>query len=157
MDCWITYAGKRSECYGCKMPIKVHDLIICGKFHNKEGRKAKTVRWHAINSEGKCCWIEEGKLKLDKESLAKSETRGRKRILQLSEQDRSARRAILKQRASVVQRIRSTAKKGKLDIDSLTHLGLLLYKYGCDIAKLGGIPASWNKGGLSNAKKGKGA
>ena len=87
------------------------------------------------------CWIDRAIAEL--ESRAVVETRGRKK-LEMTDATKDARTAILRRRASVIQRIkREVESPDGQNVDKIIHLGELLNKLKEEIEPLGGVPESW--------------
>jgi hypothetical protein len=148
MEIWITRAGRTiDKCSECGYPITAGEFIVRGKYMlNRKLGFSRLLNYHIDHPvTHQCCWIEAGKLAVEKSEIGKIETRGRKAVIILSEDDKRARRLALLRRSSVLQRIRRECAKSSPDVDRLVHLGMMINAIKQDIAPLGGIPEHWVK------------
>ena len=160
MDIWLTVCRKTvPKCHYCNEPIKLGEVMVAGKLWfraSQEGGEArrwiKHFRWHAqketTNFGGQpsplkiSCWLLEGLAYLAEHPQA--ETRGRKQ-LQLPKKQKDARLKILRQRARLVQKLK-TLMEAPLDQDDLNYMikiGSQIEELKEQIKSLGGVPPSW--------------
>jgi hypothetical protein len=95
-------------------------------------------RWHPQ------CWIAEAFAYLDKNPYSPVKTTGVSRgrpPLKMSKEDRTKRTAILRRRASFIQRIRAAVYEAKWD--SVIRLYDKMLKLNAEIEPLGGVPKDW--------------
>jgi len=117
-------------------------MVVC-KWYKKTKNKAKEPQtWSFFKRFHPQCWIDQAVEELKKRPF--TESRGRKK-LGITDSNRDARMAILRRRASVVQRIRAEAKKpqDEQNFDRIVHLGSLLSDLKVEISPFGGVPKSW--------------
>lgn len=86
------------------------------------------------------CWIDQAVAELKTRVVV--ETRGRKR-LEMTDETKAARTAIMRRRGSVIQRIKREVGSEERDVDRVIHLGELLNSLKGEIEKFGGVPKSW--------------
>ncbi|GAG85102.1 unnamed protein product [marine sediment metagenome] len=86
------------------------------------------------------CWVTQGMLNLEAHPYVASGARGRKPV-QLPEEGRKERLAIIRRRASYVQRLRKAVEEGNMDkvVKIFSRIDVLKE----EIESLGGVPKSW--------------
>jgi hypothetical protein len=140
MDIWVTYCRRRSKCRYCEEYILAGKPILVGKIWKQAGttdvkrRFCVTLRWHPS------CWLEQAMQRLDKVEYIPRKGRP---LLQMSEEDKASRFAILRRRAAILQRIRVETAKPEQNIDRIIHLGAMLADLKEEIKPYGGAPKSW--------------
>jgi len=156
MDVWLAYCRKTVKCAHCGEPIKPGDIAVFGRLwrSSKEGGEArrwvKNFRWHAQKGEGQVnCWLAAGLDYLSTHPVV--ETRGR-RQLQLTKEQKEARLKILRQRARLVQKLRFYMElplrcQNEEDVAAIIKLGSQIQELKEQIAKVGGVPPSWELSG----------
>lgn len=95
-------------------------------------------RWHPE------CWLKEAFAYLDKNPYSPVKTAGVSRgrpPLKMSKENRTKRTAILRRRASFIQRIRAAVYESKWD--SVIRLYDKMLKLNAEIEPLGGVPENW--------------
>uniref|UniRef100_A0A6M3L4D6 PARP-type domain-containing protein n=1 Tax=viral metagenome TaxID=1070528 RepID=A0A6M3L4D6_9ZZZZ len=138
--------GKSATCAYCKKPIETLDYVVRGKLWKKftgtgevEARRwSIKLCWHVE------CWVEQGRTAADKAAGHRIEARGRPKS-KLAEKDQAERLAIIRRRASVIQRIRRETERPfeEQDFNKVVHLGEMLEKLAVEIKAYGGVPESW--------------
>ena len=158
MDVWLTICHKTvPKCHYCHEPIHLGEVMVAGKLWfraSKEGgdirRWIKHFRWHAQKETPSLsgppvetnCWLLEGLAYLAEHPYV--ETRGRKQ-LQLSTKQKDARLKILRQRARLVQKLKTLmeAPLDSKDLDVMIKIGSQIEELKERIGPLGGVPPSW--------------
>lgn len=127
---------RRIVCRYCEKEILVGEYqVVCQHY-----MKLKTGKvWWFRRSFHPQCWIDQAIADLEKRPVV--ETRGRKKMV-LADADKSARTAILRRRASVIQRIKRAVGENQ-NTDKIIHLGEMLNKLKEEIELVGGVPESW--------------
>lgn len=137
MDIWATHCKKYVTCNYCKKVINAGEPMIVGKIWKKHGEKTRWswyIRWHPK------CWMEQAMNSLEKHPYVPPA--GRKPV-DMKPEVKKARVALLRRRASVVQRIKLEMKEPELNMERVAHLGELMSEQLEEIKELGGAPKSW--------------
>lgn len=139
MDIWVTYCKRKSKCEHCGEMILAGEPITVGKNWRTHGANTKwcfSHRWHPK------CWLEQAMIYLSKHKFIPKAGRPR---LQLDDETKQRRNAIMRRRASVIQRIkREVAKpREKQKQDRLEHFAEMLMEQKREIEPIGGVPSTW--------------
>lgn len=127
---------RQGTCAHCNKPILNGEYqIVCQHYMKITGPRV----WWKRRSFHIQCWIDQAIAAIEKRPVV--ETRGRKKMA-LADADKTARTAILRRRASVIQRIKRAVGDGQ-DTDKIIHLGEMLNKLKDEIELVGGVPESW--------------
>ena len=140
MNVWIRRTRKKTVCAHCgKSILNGEYQVVCQWYMKLKSNRT----WQKRKSFHPQCWIEQGIAEVEKRPVV--ETRGWGSRPRVPDADKPARFAILRRRASVVQRIKKEVEKPdeEKDIDRIIHLGELLNKLKDEIEPLGGVPKSW--------------
>lgn len=139
MNVWIRKTRKQCTCAYCLKPIlKGEYQVVCQHYmHLRSGRT-----WWKRRSFHPQCWIDQAVAEIEKRPVV--ETRGRNK-LPMADDSRAARTAIMRRRASIIQRIKREVSitEEEQNIDRIIHLGELLNKLKDEIEPYGGVPESW--------------
>ena len=119
-------------------------MVVCKWFKRTKDKTGTPQTWSFFKRFHPQCWIDQAVAELEKRPIV--ETRGRKK-LEVTDDTRIARFAILRRRASVIQRIRRETKKPSEEqsIDRLIHLGSMLNDLKVEIEPYGGVPDNWGQ------------
>ena len=157
----LTTCRKGVACTYCHEDITTADLMLVGKEYSisPNGNKWCTVlHWHVENKEGKCCWLEEAKIKEAEKRLSFKETRGR-HYLPLDIETRKKRLYLIRKRARTIQLIKAEVENLAvsewidhpcIDSTKLVAYGLQLEQISAEIVNYGGVPESWTQSSLSS-------
>ena len=113
--------------------------MVVGKIWKKHGEATRWswyIRWHPD------CWMEQAKSSLEKRPYIPP--KGRTPV-DMEPEVRKKRIAVLRRRASVMQRMREEMGRndGERSLEKIIHFGELLEKQTKEIEPLGGVPKSW--------------
>lgn len=133
----MTWCKRECRCAFCPEPIKLATPMVVGKLWFSKGKPHKwyrMLRWHVD------CWVKQGLMYLETHPYVASGARGRKQI-QLPEEQRKERLAIIRRRASYVQRLRKAVEEGNMNkvVKIFSKIDVLKE----EIESLGGMPKSW--------------
>lgn len=160
MDIWLTICKKTvPKCSYCGEPIYPGEVMVAGRiWKTKDGktrRWVKNLRWHGQKrpsnlseeeaSHPVCCWLEAGLeyLRLHPQE----ETRGRKQ-LQLTPKEKTERLKILRQRARLVQKLKTLMEiplenQSEADLGEIIKIGSQIEGLKERIVMVGGQPPNW--------------
>jgi hypothetical protein len=140
MNVWVKMTRKRVECRHCHQLIEVGEYqVICTyfmKLKHTERTWTKAMHFHAKDP---YCWVDQAIITLGMKPY--SENRGR-HADGLSDTVKVERQKLLRQRASIVQRINAEMYKYKRP-EKLIHLVDMLDALKIKIEPLGGVPEKW--------------
>lgn len=143
MNVWMKVCRQKTNCNYCPNPIlKGEYMVVCKWFKRTKDKAGTPQTWSFFKRFHPQCWIDQAVVELEKRPIV--ETRGRKK-LEVTDDTRIARFAILRRRASIIQRIRRETKKPSEEqsIDRLVHLGSMLNDLKVEIEPYGGVPDNW--------------
>ena len=142
MQVSVVHCHRECKCHFCGEMITVGSPMAVGKYSKKHQGWFGTVRWHLL------CWYEQSLVYLDQNPYVPSH-KGRV-PLSLSPEDSKLRLALLRRRASVLQRVnrmmdgqKATTYLSSTEIERLSHLSEMLEEIKTQIEPVGGVPKSW--------------
>lgn len=144
MDIWITRSRKKATCSRCKQGIPAQTPLVKGKLWKHQGKvfsRPLVFRWHIQ------CWIDAG-LEYLKQHPIVEPIHNRGGRIELSEEDKKARVALLMRRARLNQRCKqlvelmSDGSTNELNI-KLVSVHAKMDALMPEIEKVGGVPKSW--------------
>jgi hypothetical protein len=150
MEIRLTRLQKKATCRHCGKAIESGSIAVVGviwfevnKKGGEKGKWRKVLYWHTKNEEGECCWLNQGIQAIEK-LPTKHSYLGRK-PLQIADEVKAKRLAVIRRRAAVMQRIRiEVEEKETPSMENLIHLGAMLERLKREIEPLGGAPKSWD-------------
>ena len=142
MQVSVVHCHRECKCHFCPELITVGSPMAVGRYQKKHQGWYGTVRWHLD------CWSEQAKVFLEQNPYIPSH-KGRV-PLGLSPEDSKLRLALLRRRASVLQRVnrmmdkqKATMSLSSTEIERLSHLSEMLEEIKAQIEPVGGVPKSW--------------
>ena len=135
---------KRAQCNYCPKPILIGNFMVVTKLSwRKDGKRRK---WASIEHYHDVCWLRQGREALKRKEGEYVERRGRKAEA-ITDETRVERVRLLRQRASVMQRIRGEIEgsKEEIRVERIAKLSGDLAMLSEKIKTVGGAPESWTE------------
>jgi hypothetical protein len=139
MDIWMTWCRRKAKCKYCEEDITIANPMVTGKLWRKGDSRKYNIRfyWHPQ------CWIKSGGRYLKENPYVSKGNRGRKR-LDLTPEEHALRIKLLKSRGSLEQRKRKLKAQFPDKELYVTKINIRLKQVAKEIAKVGGVPKTWN-------------
>jgi hypothetical protein len=142
VDVWISACRKTSKCHDCEQQIVNHDYMVVTKLWRGRGVEGQPIRFPIVNHYHTTCWVARGIRAVEMKGHV--ENRGRK-LTPMSDECRTERVRIMRQRAAIVQRLRAMQTRGPAPnrLDRIAALGGKLCELRERIEAYGGAPKGW--------------
>jgi len=142
MNTWMSRCRRQAKCTYCPEPILKGTYMVVVQVFTRDKRDGDSRCWWLRLRFHPQCWIDQAIAALEKRPTVDARDG---HPLKITDGDKAARFAILRRRASTVQRIKREIAKPSEEqsTDRIIHFGDLLNKQKEEIELLGGVPKSW--------------